>query len=118
MHYGSQANVSFLQHVIGIAKYFDVIVDDGGHVMQQQITSIKTLIPAVRSGGLYIIEDLLTSYMSGYHGKYLDPSTIISFIKNLVDDIQTASPIRTVTSIGKYVRSFELENEICLFNIK
>ena len=42
---------------------YDIIVDDGGHTMIQQIASLKTLWPAVSSGGIYIIEDLQTSYM-------------------------------------------------------
>ncbi|CAF1146043.1 unnamed protein product, partial [Didymodactylos carnosus] len=63
----SQEDVNFIKCVIEIVKYFDIIVDDSSHMMEQQITSIKTLIRAVRSGGLYIIEDLLTSYMPNYH---------------------------------------------------
>ena len=31
--------------------------------MKQQLTSLKVLWPAVSSGGLYVIEDLQTSYM-------------------------------------------------------
>lgn len=42
---------------------FDVIVDDGGHTMKQQLTSLKVLWPAISSDGLYVIEDLQTSYM-------------------------------------------------------
>lgn len=65
---------------------FDVIIDDGGHTMRQQITSFCTLFPHVKSGGLYIVEDLHTSYWSGW-GEELSPITMVDFLKGLVDDI-------------------------------
>jgi hypothetical protein len=65
MHYGSQEDIAFLKTVNSEQGYFDVIVDDGGHTMKQQITSFTHLLPKVRSGGIYVIEDLETSYSRG-----------------------------------------------------
>ena len=45
---------------------FDIIIDDGGHFMHQQIISFQTLFPYLQSGGLYIIEDLHTSYWTSH----------------------------------------------------
>lgn len=42
---------------------YDVIVDDGGHTMKQQLDSLKALWPVVSSGGMYVIEDIHTSYI-------------------------------------------------------
>lgn len=39
-------------------------IDDGGHSWNQQRTSFDVLFPAVVPGGVYILEDLLTSYWS------------------------------------------------------
>jgi Methyltransferase domain len=41
-------------------KSFDLIVDDGSHEREHQITSLKTLLPFVKVGGFYVIEDLGT----------------------------------------------------------
>ncbi len=41
---------------------YDIIIDDGSHVPQHQIISLACLLPALNPGGLYIIEDLETSY--------------------------------------------------------
>jgi demethylmacrocin O-methyltransferase len=71
---------------------FDIIVDDGGHSMKQQITSLTQLLPKVRSRGVYVIEDLQTSYFEGADSGYLVNSTTIELIKRLVDDIQVDSP--------------------------
>lgn len=45
---------------------FDIILDDGGHTMKQQQTSFGFLFSKVKSGGLYIIEDLHTSRFQNY----------------------------------------------------
>ena len=37
---------------------FDIIIDDGSHVLEHQITSFKTLFDKVKKDGLYIIEDI------------------------------------------------------------
>ena len=41
---------------------FDIIIDDGGHRMDQQQISFGVLFPHLRSGGLYVIEDVHTSF--------------------------------------------------------
>ena len=63
---GSQEDESVLRNIAAEGHAvggYDVIVDDGGHTMKQQLTSLKVLWPAVSSGGLYVIEGLQTSYM-------------------------------------------------------
>lgn len=72
---------------------FDVIIDDGGHRMDQIIMSFQSLFPYLKKGGLYIIEDLCTSYWSIY-GSYgtpenpqSGPGTAIQFLKDLIDDL-------------------------------
>ena len=41
---------------------FDIIVEDGSHMWEHQITTLRALFPFVRAGGLYIVEDLQTNY--------------------------------------------------------
>lgn len=48
---------------------FDIIIDDGGHTMPQQITSFKTLFYHVKKGGMYVIEDLHTSWWAKFGGE-------------------------------------------------
>ncbi|CAM6098916.1 unnamed protein product [Calypogeia fissa] len=63
---GDQANVTFLEDVAAVVRkevgQLDFIIDDGGHTMTQQITSFTHLMPLVKPGGYYFIEDLETSY--------------------------------------------------------
>jgi hypothetical protein len=47
---------------------FDFILDDGGHGMKLQQTSLGFLFKYVKSGGYYVIEDLHTSLTERYPG--------------------------------------------------
>jgi demethylmacrocin O-methyltransferase len=54
-----------------IEKYndnFDIIIDDGGHKMSEQQISFGFLFKMVKSGGIYVIEDLITSSYDLYRG--------------------------------------------------
>ncbi|CAF1159744.1 unnamed protein product [Adineta steineri] len=117
MFYGSQDDVAVLNSITSTKGKFDVIIDDGGHTMNQQITSFNHLLLKVQSGGVYVIEDLLTSYVDVAGGGYLRAGTAIELIKTLVDDIQGASP-KKVTNMGSKIRSFEISDEICFFTVK
>lgn len=94
LHMIDQADSAQLLKFTGsIAQEFDIIIDDGGHMMHQQITSFKTLFPSLKKGGLYIVEDLHTSYWASYgsEGSYDHPkasqSSAIRFFQSLVDEL-------------------------------
>jgi hypothetical protein len=36
----------------------DIVIDDGGHIPEQQIVSLEELLPYLRPGGVYVCEDL------------------------------------------------------------
>ena len=65
LYTGSQADGSFLTRVLEDlkGKKFDIIIDDGSHVPWHQIFSLEFLFDKFLSeGGVYIIEDIETSY--------------------------------------------------------
>lgn len=52
-----------------LAKYpgpYDIVLDDGGHSMEQQQVSLGYLFPHVRPGGYYVVEDVHTSLPAFY----------------------------------------------------
>ena len=76
---------------------FDIILDDGGHSMEQQQVSFGFLFPHVRPGGLYIIEDVHTSFRDLYpyrqYGVALDESnTTWAMIRKFVRTQTFESP--------------------------
>ncbi|MFI9379840.1 class I SAM-dependent methyltransferase [Kutzneria sp. NPDC052558] len=67
---------------------FDVIVDDGSHVNQHIHTSLRELFPHLRPGGVYVVEDLWTSFCPGYGGDDADvnsAATSIGLLKTITD---------------------------------
>lgn len=36
----------------------DIVIDDGGHIADQQIVSLEELLPFLRPGGVYVCEDI------------------------------------------------------------
>jgi hypothetical protein len=92
---------SNLQNLIDLGmKYgpFDIIVEDGSHLWEHQITSLRTMFPFVKDNGFYIVEDLQTNF-GDMAESYRGVSTIscVEYLKKLVDlRVSTA-----VTDISK-----------------
>ena len=83
---GSQADGSFLRRVVEEMGGVDVVIDDGSHRARDQRASFEVLFPLLSFGGLYIAEDVHTSYWPWeYSGGYRRPGTFIELAKGLVD---------------------------------
>jgi hypothetical protein len=66
---------------------FDILIDDGGHTMEQQQVSFGYLFKHVKSGGYYIIEDVGTSLFKGrlaemYGVKEDETNTTLTMLHN------------------------------------
>lgn len=85
---GDQTDKNFLKSVIvASGGYFDVVVDDGGHRMEQHKASLEELFPKLIPGGIYAIEDLHTAYWPDFGGGYLKEESTIEYLKSLVDEM-------------------------------
>ena len=84
---GSQTDVNFLSSVIEKIGPIDIVIDDGGHTMEQQIISFESLYPAIKDDGTYLCEDLHTSYWSSHGGGLNNPNTFIEMSKGLIDKL-------------------------------
>lgn len=54
-----------------IAKYphVDIFLDDGGHFMDQQMLGMEMMLPHVQPQGVYVCEDINTSWSKQYNGR-------------------------------------------------
>ena len=84
---GDQADRKFLSEVRARYQHVDIVIDDGGHTMAQQITSFEELYPHVQPHGVYLCEDLHTSYYPPYGGGYRKDGTFIQYATRLVDQL-------------------------------
>jgi len=114
---------------------FDVVIDDGGHCMNQMITTFMALSLMVADGGIYMIEDTHTAYWSdsrlfrshyGHHGLN-NPNNILEFTKDAVDVInrehiephvgmiQQIDP--KITDLYKNVKGLHYYNSMIVFEM-
>lgn len=84
---GDQTDVPFLDSIVKQTGKLDIVIDDGSHMIEDQMLSFRTLWPHVAPGGMYIIEDAHCAYQKKYHGGYRKPESPIEQFKNLVDDV-------------------------------
>lgn len=89
---GDQANVAFLQSIVDEFGAPDIVLDDGGHFMDQVNTTFKYLFPRLARRALYMVEDMHTAYWPGAGGGLRKPGTFIEEMKTLVDEINSQNP--------------------------
>lgn len=82
---GSQEDKNFLKDLKQQIPKVDIMIDDGGHTMKQQITTFEILFDHIADNGIYICEDLHTSYWKFYGGGYKKKNSFIEYSKNLID---------------------------------
>ena len=73
-----------------------VLIDDGGHTMEQQQVSLGFLLKHVRPGGYYVIEDVHTSLPAlwkGYGVERGERNTTLRMLESFV-----RSPTPSITS--------------------
>jgi hypothetical protein len=88
-----QSSVADLQRVVAEYGSPDVVIDDGSHVGEHQIISFECLWSTLTSGGIYVIEDLATSYGPEYGGAEPAPERSgVGLIERLVTDVQSRDP--------------------------
>ncbi|OGR68838.1 MAG: hypothetical protein A2081_01145 [Elusimicrobia bacterium GWC2_61_19] len=103
---GDQADRSFLRSLAGQLPRIDILIDDGGHTMEQQINTFEELFPRVDPNGVYLCEDLHTSYMRDWGGGYRKRGTYIEYSKNFIDQINAWHAPRTSgLKINDFTRS-------------
>lgn len=82
---GNQDDRGFLRSLVQNIPRIDILIDDGGHTMTQQIGTYEELFPHIDANGVYLCEDLHTSYWRNFGGGFRRRGTFIEYSKNFVD---------------------------------
>ncbi|MHC1745268.1 MAG: glycosyltransferase [Syntrophobacteraceae bacterium] len=114
IYIGSQSDAEFLNRVVGESGKLDIVIDDGGHQMEQQIISFQTIFPHMKDGGIYIIEDLHTSYRSDYNAGLRKSGTAIEFLKGLVDSLNWWSYKTDEDWLDRHLESIHFYDSMCV----
>lgn len=62
IHQADQSAATDLRRIIDADGPFDIIIDDGSHHSPHQVFSFRYLFPSLKMDGVYVIEDVQTSY--------------------------------------------------------
>jgi len=74
------------EKVLG-GKTFDVLIDDGSHLPKDIIFAFEYLFEKINPGGVYLIEDVYTSYWKSHDGGLQRSGTAMEYFKQLSDYI-------------------------------
>lgn len=84
---GDQSDRGFLRKLAKKVGPIDILIDDGGHMMAQQIITLEELYGAVKPDGVLLVEDTHTSYWREYGGGLRSRGSFMEFAKALVDEL-------------------------------
>lgn len=84
---GDQEDRRFLKSLVERIPRMDILIDDGGHTMRQQINTFEELFQHVDENGVYLCEDIHTSYWPSFGGGYKKKNSFIEYSKNFIDSI-------------------------------
>lgn len=73
------------QQLVKVMAPFDIIIDDGSHTSGDVIKSFARYFPQLRPGGIYVAEDLHSSYWAEYEGGLYYPYASMAFFKRVID---------------------------------
>lgn len=102
---GSQSDRAFLRDLISRIPEIDILIDDGGHTMNQQIVSFEELFKKVKKDGVYLCEDVHTSYWLDYGGGYKRHKTFIEYSKKLIDQLNAYHSKSVGLKVNDFTRS-------------
>jgi hypothetical protein len=86
---GSQTDRGLLRRIRKRFGAPTIVIDDGSHRPPHVRKSFRILFPMLADGGLYVIEDVQTSYWPQFGGStdLDDPSTSMAMVKRLLDGL-------------------------------
>ena len=102
---GSQSDRQFLRSLKEKIPPIDILIDDGGHTMKQQIVTFEELYGHVKECGIFLCEDTHSSYHVATGGGYKRNGTFIEYSKNFVDYLHAHHSEQAALSVNDFTRS-------------
>lgn len=102
---GSQSDRDFLSKLKTQIPKVDILIEDGGHMMKQQIVTFEEMYDHVAVNGTYICEDIHSSYMIEYGGGYKRRGTFVEYSKNLIDQLNAFFSQQRSLSVNEFTSS-------------
>lgn len=102
---GSQSDRKFLRELKKKIPAIDILIDDGGHTMKQQIVTFEELFGHIKPNGVYLCEDLHTSYWLKFGGGYRRRGTFIEYTKGFIDSLNAFHSEESSLKVNSFTKS-------------
>ena len=99
---GDQADPAFWADFRRQVPNVDIVIDDGGHLVDQQIATLEAMLPHIRPGGVYMCEDV-----GGIHNRF--QAYVGGLARNLASSFDATSFNQVVHSIHHYPFTIVIE---------
>ena len=104
---GSQDDRKFLNEVKKEIPPIDILIDDGGYFVHQQIISFEELFSHIKHNGVYLCEDIHTSYRIKFGGGYKRRGSFIEYTKNFIDYMNAFHSQQRCLKVNSFTTSVE-----------
>lgn len=104
---GSQSDRDFLNDVKKVIPKVDILIDDGGHTMEQLRVSFEMLFDHIKSDGVYLAEDLHTCYWLPFGGGHKRKNTFIEYSKNFIDYLNAFHSKQKSLKVNSFTKSVD-----------
>lgn len=114
---GSQDDEKILSQIVDKYGAFDVIIDDGSHVMSHMRKTFEFLYPRMSPTGVYLVEDTHTCYWPAYGGGHKKPDSFMEFTKDKLDELNAvhSKGAVAVSDFTKSTQSISVYDSINVF---
>jgi hypothetical protein len=98
---GDQGSAGFWDSFLRTHERIDIVIDDGGHLPEQQVVTLESLLPRIAPGGVFICEDIHGPFQP-FHA-YVDGLTRPLSEIGFAGESYPAGPLqRQVASVHRY----------------
>jgi hypothetical protein len=94
---GDQGSPEFWRSVLNNHPELDIVIDDGGHLPEQQVVTLESLLPKITPGGVYICEDI--------HGRLQPFHSYVDGLTRPLSDIDVAGTSNPANALQQQVAS-------------
>ncbi len=118
---GSQDDPGVLANLAERRGPFEIVIDDGRHVVSHVIQSFRTLYPLMQPSGFYIVEDAQTSFMPGLGGNAGGTGTIfdvahrVSLAMHRLEGHVAVEPDLPEVAFGSITQSVAIHRNMVVF---
>lgn len=120
---GEQQDPLFLQSLIDEFGTPDLVIDDGSHIQSHVVSTFRFLYPKLAKNGIYVVEDIHTSYWDEWEGGLERPGTFMELCKKLIDELNADHTVNekhskipmTPTEFTYTTMSMHFYNSLVLF---